>query len=221
MISPEKLAGMIDHTNIKPDAIKEDIKKLCNECIDFNFSSACVTPTNVALAHEILKNTDIGVCAVIGFPFGTSKSEIKAFEALVAVEDGAVELDMVLNIGAMKSSKDSLVKRDISGVVESADGMTVKVILETALLTDQEIIQACKLSKEAEADYVKTSTGIGYSGANAHNVALMRETVGQDMGVKASGGIRNLKTAVEMIDAGASKIGTSTGPAIMNELLKK
>ena len=221
MISPEKLAGMIDHTNIKPDAIKEDIKKLCNECIDFNFSSACVTPTNVALAHEILKNTDIGVCAVIGFPFGTSKSEIKAFEALVAVEDGAVELDMVLNIGAMKSSKDSLVKRDISGVVESADGMTVKVILETALLTDQEIIRACKLSKEAEADYVKTSTGIGYSGANAHNVALMRETVGQDMGVKASGGIRNLKTAVEMIDAGASKIGTSTGPAIMNELLKK
>ena len=220
MISPEKLAGMIDHTNIKPDAIKEDIKKLCNECIDFNFSSACVTPTNVALAHEILKNTDIGVCAVIGFPFGTSKSEIKAFEALVAVEDGAVELDMVLNIGAMKSSKDSLVKRDISGVVESADGMTVKVILETALLTDQEIIQACKLSKEAEADYVKTSTGIGYSGANAHDVALMRETVGQDMGVKASGGIRNLKTAVEMIDAGASKIGTSTGPAIMNELLK-
>ncbi len=221
MISPEKLAGMIDHTNIKPDAIKEDIKKLCNECIDFNFSSACVTPTNVALAYEILKNTDIGVCAVIGFPFGTSKSEIKAFEALVAVEDGAVELDMVLNIGAMKSSKDSLVKRDISGVVESADGMTVKVILETALLTEQEIIRACKLSKEAEADYVKTSTGIGYSGANAHNVALMRETVGPDMGVKASGGIRNLKTAVEMIDAGASKIGTSTGPAIMNELLKK
>jgi len=148
-------------------------------------------------------------------------SEIKAFEALVAVEDGAVELDMVLNIGAMKSSEDSLVKRDISGVVESADGMVVKVILETALLTDQQIIRACILSKEAEADYVKTSTGIGYPGANTHNVALMRETVGPDMGVKASGGIRNLKTVVEMIDNGASKIGTSTGPAIMNELLKK
>jgi deoxyribose-phosphate aldolase len=221
LISPEKLAGMIDHTNIKPDATKEDIKKLCNECIEYNFSSACVTSTNVPFANDILKNTDVGVCAVIGFPFGTSKSEIKAFEALVAVEDGAVELDMVLNIGAMKSSEDSLVKRDISGVVESADGMVVKVILETALLTDQQIIRACILSKEAEADYVKTSTGIGYPGANTHNVALMRETVGPDMGVKASGGIRNLKTTVEMIDAGASKIGTSTGPAIMNELLKQ
>lgn len=221
MISPEKLAGMIDHTNIKPDATKEDIKKLCNECIEYNFSSACVTSTNVPFANDILKNTDVGVCSVIGFPFGTSKSEIKAFEALVAVEDGAVELDMVLNIGAMKSSEDSLVKRDISGVVESADGMVVKVILETALLTEQQIIRACILSKEAEADYVKTSTGIGYPGANTDNVTLMRETVGPDMGVKASGGIRNLKTAVEMIDAGASKIGTSTGPAIMNELLKK
>ena len=219
MISPEKLAGMIDHTNIKPNATKEEIKKLCHEAIEFNFSSACVTPINVALAHDILGNTSINVCAVIGFPFGTNKSEIKAFEALVAVEDGAAELDMVLNIGALKSSQKTLVRRDIEGVVESADGMVVKVIIETALLTDNEKIEACILSKEAGANYVKTSTGIGYPGANVHDVELIRKTVGPDMGVKASGGIRNLKTTLEMIHAGASKIGTSTGPAIMKDLL--
>ncbi len=221
LISPEKLAGMIDHTNIKPDATNLDIKQLCNEVTEYNFSSACVTPANVAFAHELLGSSDLGVCAVIGFPFGTNKSEIKAFEALVAVEDGAVELDMVLNIGALKSSDYALVQRDIEGVVESADGMVVKVILETAILTDPEKIMACKLSKEAGADYVKTSTGIGYPGANKHDVSLLREIVGHDMGVKASGGIRDLKTTLEMIDAGASKIGTSTGPAIMDEILTK
>ena len=220
LITPEKLAGMIDHTNIKPDATKEDIIKLCNDVVEYSFSSACVTPVNVALAHQIL-GKDFGVCAVIGFPFGTNKSEIKAFEALVAVEDGAVELDMVLNIGSIKSSEDAVVQRDIEGVVESADGMVIKVILETALLTGNEIIRASILSKEAGADYVKTSTGIGYPGANAHDVELIRKTVGPNMGVKASGGIRNLKTALDMINAGASKIGTSTGPAILDELLKK
>jgi deoxyribose-phosphate aldolase len=220
LISSERIAGMIDHTNIKPDATKDDIKKLCNEAIEFNFSSACVTPTNVALANEILGDTDINVCAVIGFPFGTNKSEIKAFEALVAVEDGATELDMVMNIGAMKSSQTALVQRDIEGVVESAYGMVVKVIIETALLTDDEKIEASILSKQAGAHYVKTSTGIGYPGANTHDVALIRKTVGPDMGVKASGGIRNLETVLNMIDAGASKIGTSTGPSIMNDLLK-
>ena len=221
MITPEKLAGMIDHTNIKPDATKEDIKKLCNEALEYNFSSACVTPSNVALAREILADSGVGVCAVVGFPFGTNKSEIKAFEALVAIEDGAVELDMVLNIGAMRSSEEALVRRDIEGVVESADGMIVKVILETALLTEHEKVRASILSKEAGADYVKTSTGIGYPGANAHDVKLIRKTVGPDLGVKASGGIRDLKKALEMIDAGASKIGTSTGPAILDDLLKK
>ena len=221
MVTPEKLAGMIDHTNIKPDATKEDIKKLCNEALNYNFSSACVTPANVSLAYEILAETGVNVCAVVGFPFGTNKSEIKAFEALIAVEDGAVELDMVLNIGAMRSSEEALVKRDIEGVVESADGMIVKVILETALLNNNEKVRACILSKESGADYVKTSTGIGYSGANAHDVELMRKTVGPDMGVKASGGIRDLKKALEMIDAGASKIGTSTGPAIIDDILKK
>ena len=220
LISPDELAGMIDHTNIKPDATKDDIKKLCNECIEYNFSSACVTPTNVGLAYEILGDTEVKVCSVIGFPFGTNKSEIKAFEALVAVEDGANELDMVMNIGAIKSSENALVQRDIEGVVESADGMVVKVIIETAILTDNEKISASILSQKAGADYVKTSTGIGYSGANVHDVTLIRETIGKDMGVKASGGIRDLKTTLEMINAGASRIGTSTGPAIMNELLK-
>ncbi len=220
MISPDELAGMIDHTNIKPNATKDDIKKLCNDCIEYNFSSACVTPTNVGLAYEILEDTEVKVCSVVGFPFGTNKSEIKAFEALVAVEDGADELDMVMNIGAIKSSENALVQRDIEGVVESAEDIVVKVIIETAILTDNEKISASILSQKAGADYVKTSTGIGYPGANVHDVTLIRETVGKDMGVKASGGIRDLKTTLEMIKAGASRIGTSTGPAIMNELLK-
>ena len=216
MMTPEKLAKMIDHTNVKPNASTEDINALCEEASEYNFACACVTPVNVALARELLKGTDVGVCAVIGFPFGTSKSEIKAFEALVAVEDGANELDMVLNIGALKSGLTSMVERDIEHVVESAEGMVVKVIIETALLTDDEKVEACILAKSAGADYVKTSTGVGFPGANAADVKLLRETVGQKMGVKASGGIRNLKSALEMIEAGASKIGTSAGPSIMN-----
>ncbi|UTB31934.1 MAG: deoxyribose-phosphate aldolase [Methanobacterium sp. ERen5] len=216
MMTPEKLAKMIDHTNVNPNASTEDIKTLCEEASEYNFACACVTPVNVALARELLKGTDVGVCAVIGFPFGTSKSEIKAFESLVAVEDGANELDMVLNIGALKSGLSSIVERDIEHVVESAEGMVVKVIIETALLSDDEKVEACMLAKAARADYVKTSTGIGFPGANARDVKLLRETVGQKMGVKASGGIRNLKSALEMIEAGASKIGTSAGPSIMN-----
>jgi len=216
MMKPEELAKLIDHTNVKPNATTDDIKTLCEEAAKYNFACACVTPVNVALASEILKGTDVGVCAVIGFPFGTSKSEIKSFEALVAVEDGANELDMVLNIGALKSALYSQVERDIEHVVESAEGMVVKVILETALLSDEEKIKACELAKSAGANYVKTSTGVGFPGANAEDVKLLRDTVGSEMGVKASGGIRTLKSALEMIDAGASKIGTSSGPAIMN-----
>lgn len=216
MMTPEKLAKMIDHTNVKPNASTEDINKLCEEASEYNFACACVTPVNVALASELLKGTDVGVCAVIGFPFGTSKSEIKAFEALVAVEDGATELDMVLNIGSLKSGLSNQVERDIEHVVESAEGMVVKVIIETALLTYDEKVEACMLAKSAGANYVKTSTGVGFPGANAADVKLLRETVGQKMGVKASGGIRNLESALEMIEAGASKIGTSAGPSIMN-----
>jgi deoxyribose-phosphate aldolase len=215
MIEPEKLAKMIDHTNVKPNATPDDIIILCEEAVKYNFACACVTPVNVALASELLKCADVEVCAVIGFPFGTVKSEIKSFESLVAVEDGATELDMVLNIGALKSGSYNLVQRDIEQVIESAEGMVVKVIIETALLSDEEKIKACQLAKSAGADYVKTSTGVGFPGANAADVKLMRDTVGQKMGVKASGGIRTLKSALEMIDAGASKIGTSSGPAII------
>ena len=174
----------------------------------------------MALAYEILKPTNIDVCTVIGFPFGANKTEIKAFEALVAIEEGAVELDMVINIGALKSCSDSLVKKDIEGVVESADGMVVKVIIETALLTNNEKIRACEISKKAGADYIKTSTGIGYPGANIPDIKLIKKTIGSTMGIKASGGIRNLNTALEMINAGATKIGTSTGPVIIKELEK-
>ena len=216
MMKPEELAKLIDHTNVKPNATTDDIKTLCEEATKYNFACVCVTPVNVALASEILKGTEVGVCAVIGFPFGTSKSEIKSFEALVAVEDGANELDMVLNIGALKSALYNQVERDIEHVVESAEGMVVKVILETALLSDEEKIRACELAKSAGANYVKTSTGVGFPGANTEDVKLLRDTVGSEMGVKASGGIRTLKSALEMIDAGASKIGTSSGPAIMN-----
>ena len=219
MMTQEKLAKMIDHTNVKPNASKVDIKTLCKEAEEYNFACACVTPVNVAQAHEILSNTDVDVCAVIGFPFGTNKSEIKSFEALVAVEDGASELDMVLNIGALKASSDAMVLRDIEGVVESSDDMVVKVIIETALLNQKEMVKACVLAKNAGADYVKTSTGVGYPGSNTRDVKLLRETVGNKMGVKASGGIRTLKSALEMIDAGASKIGTSTGPTIMRDFI--
>lgn len=169
----------------------------------------------MALAYEILKPTNIDVCTVIGFPFGANKAEIKAFEAIVAIEEGAVELDMVINIGALKSCSDSLVKKDIEGVVESTEGMVVKVIIETALLTNNE-----KISKKAGADYIKTSTGIGYLGANIPDIKLIKKTIGSTMGIKASGGIRNLNTALEMINAGATKIGTSTGPVIIKELEK-
>ena len=221
MISPEILAGMIDHTNVKPDATIKDIKKLCNEAVEYKFSCACVTPTNVAVANKLLKDTDVNVCAVIGFPFGTNTPEIKAFEALVAVEDGALELDMVMNIGSLKSGEDALVKRDIEGVVESADGMVVKVIIETALLTENEKIRACLIAEEAGVNFVKTSTGIGYAGAKIEDIKLIKETLSQNIGIKASGGIRDLETALKMIDAGASKIGTSKGTAIMDELLDR
>jgi len=221
MISIEELAGMIDHTNVQRDATDEDIKVLCKEADDYDFSCVCVTPTHGALAHELLENSDTQVCVVIGFPFGVQTPHAKAYEAEEAVENGASELDMVMNIGALKSGHHSLVQADIAGVVGAARGRVVKVILETALLTREEKISACQLAREAGAHYVKTSTGFGVDGATVEDVQLMRETVGMEMGVKASGGIRDLETALAMIDAGASKIGTSTGVQIMEDLLNK
>jgi len=221
MISIEELAGMIDHTNVQRDATDQDIESLCQEADDYDFSCVCVTPTQAALANELLENSDTEVCVVIGFPFGVQTSHAKAFEGEEAVANGASELDMVMNIGALKSGHLSLVQSDIAGVVGAARGCVVKVILETALLTMDEKITACQLAKEAGAHYVKTSTGFGVTGATVEDVRLMRETVGMEMGVKASGGIRDLETTLAMIDAGASKIGTSTGVQIMEDLLNQ
>ena len=222
MLSPTELARMIDHTNVKPDATEEDINKLCSEAKQYNFACACVTPTNVIIAKKLLQGSDVQVCAVVGFPLGVQTPKTKAFETMEAVSKGASEIDMVINIGALKSGREELVKEDIDGVVEAAAGRTVKVILETALLTDHEKVRACLIAKKAGADFVKTSTAYGgLAGATVEDVTLMRKTVGPEMGIKAAGGIRNLKTALEMIDAGATKIGTSTGVQIMEELLKK
>lgn len=221
MISTSKLAQMIDHTNVKGDATEKDINTLCSEARRYDFSCVCVTPTNVILARKLLTGCDVGVCAVVGFPLGVQTPKTKAFETMEAISRGASEIDMVMNIGGLKSGREELVREDIQGVVEAASGKTVKVILETALLTDEEKIKSCLIAKKAGANFVKTSTGFGgLSGATVEDVTLMRRTVGTEMGVKASGGIRDLKTARAMIDAGATKIGTSTGVQIMEEGLK-
>ncbi len=219
MISPEELARMIDHTNVKGDATEDDIKQLCSEALKYNFASACVTPTNVVLTRKLLKYSDVKVCAVVGFPLGVQTPKTKAFEAMEVVSQGASEIDMVINIGGLKSNREELVIEDIQGVVESAGGKIVKVIIETALLNYDEKVKACLIAKKAGADFVKTSTGFGgLSGATVEDVTLMRKTVGLKMGVKAAGGIRDLNTALAMIDAGAARIGTSTGVQIMKDL---
>ncbi len=219
MISPKEISQIIDHTNVKGDATEDDIKQLCSEALQYNFASACVTPTNVVLASKLLKYSDVKVCAVVGFPLGVQTPKTKAFEAMELVSKGADEIDMVMNIGGLKSNREELVKEDIQGVVESADDKIVKVILETALLTDTEKANACFIAKKAGADFVKTSTGFGgLSGATVEDVTLMRRTVGSKMGVKAAGGIRDLNAALAMIDAGATRIGTSTGVQIMEDM---
>lgn len=216
MISAYELAQMIDHTNLRPDATEEDIKRLCHEALEYKFRCVCVNPTNVSLAVDNLKRSGVGVCAVVGFPLGIQTSKTKAFEAKEAVGQGASEIDMVMNVGYLKSGKDEMVGLDIQGVVEAAQGKVVKVILETALLTYDEKVNSCLIAQEAGADFVKTSTGFGgLAGATVEDVALMRKTVRKDMGVKASGGIRDLETALKMIDAGANRIGTSSGVQIM------
>ncbi|MBE2900541.1 deoxyribose-phosphate aldolase [Methanothermobacter thermautotrophicus] len=211
----DELASLIDHTNVRADATVDDIERLCREAVSYGFRCAVVTPTNVRLAAELLEGTDVMVCSVVGFPAGVSTSRVKALEASEAVENGAEEVDMVMNIGAMKSGDGDLVYRDIKGVVDAA-GVPVKVILETAYLTDKEKVEACLISKEAGAAFVKTSTAYGgLAGATVEDVMLMRKTVGDDMGVKAAGGIRDIETALAMIDAGADRIGTSTGVQII------
>lgn len=218
--SPEKLAKMIDHTNLKPDATLKDIEKLCDEAKKYNFASVCVNPANVQYAVHLLEKTDVNVCTVIGFPLGANTSKIKFFEASNSYEIGASELDMVMNIGALKSGFEEDVKQDIKSVVVGSKDAIVKVIIETALLEEDEIIKACEIIKESGADFVKTSTGFGYSGSTVEDIKLIRKTVGSSLNIKASGGVKNLKNALDMIKAGATRIGTSSGVQIMEEALR-
>lgn len=214
-MSTNSISGMIDHTLLKPEARREAIVKLAEEAKQYGFASVCVNPVWVETAAEVLKGTEVKVCTVIGFPLGASAPEVKAFEAAHAISQGAGEVDMVINIGALKDGNDDLVASDIKGVVEAASGKAlVKVILETCLLTEEEIVRACKLSVSAGADFVKTSTGFSSGGATVEAVALMAKTVGPGTGVKASGGVRTLADAEAMIQAGATRLGTSAGVAI-------
>ncbi|MFF2754267.1 deoxyribose-phosphate aldolase [Psychrobacillus sp. NPDC058041] len=218
----QNIASLIDHTLLKQNATKEQIEKLCEEAKVYTFASVCVNPTWVKLSAQLLKESPVKVCTVIGFPLGASTSEVKAFETKNAIENGAEEIDMVLNVGALKDSDFDFVQKDIEAVVEAAKGKAiVKVILETCLLTNEEIKKASELSKTAGADFVKTSTGFSTSGATVEAVKIMRETVGADLGVKASGGVRNLEDLQSMVDAGASRIGASSGVEIMQGLTSK
>ena len=211
-------AKMIDHTLLKPEASREQVKKLCREAAEYGFHSVCVNSCYVSFCADLLKDSDVKVCTVIGFPLGAMSSAGKAAEAAAAVKDGADELDMVINVGMIKNGDWEYVRRDIEEVVKAAGSRAlVKVILETCLLTDDEKRIACRVCREAGAAYVKTSTGFSTGGATAADVRLMREEAGDSMGVKASGGIRSLKDAEEMAAAGADRIGTSSGIAIVRE----
>lgn len=217
----KNLASYIDHTVLKPETIQEDIKKICDEAIRYGFASVCINPCYVYSVKEYLEGSNVKVCTVIGFPLGATTSEVKAFEAAQAIENGADEIDMVINIGALKDERYDYVENDIKSVAEKCkDKALLKVIIETCLLNDNQKIMACELAKSAGADFVKTSTGFSTSGAEASDIMLMRNTVGKGMGVKASGGIRDLETTLKMIEAGASRIGASASVKIINEIDK-
>lgn len=211
-------AKIIDHTLLKPEASEDQIRKLCEEAREYGFHSVCVNSCYVSLCAELLRDSDVKVCTVIGFPLGAVSSAGKAAEAAAAVKDGADELDMVINVGMIKSGNWEYVRRDIEGVIQAAGrDRIVKVILETCLLTDEEKRTACRVCRQAGAAFVKTSTGFSFAGASPEDVRLMREEAGEDMGVKASGGIRTLKDAEAVVNAGADRIGTSSGIAIVRE----
>ncbi len=214
---PTDLARYIDHTLLRPDAILADIDKLCAEAAEFRFAAVCVNPTWVRRAADDLRDSEVGVASVVGFPFGATPTEIKVFEARRAIRDGAREIDMVINIGALKSGLQAQVREDIARVADACHeaGALCKVIIETGLLTDEEKVIACRLAQQAKADFVKTSTGYAKGGATVFDVALMRETVGPKMGVKASGGIRTAEDVQDMIAAGATRIGASAGVKIV------
>ena len=217
--APRGVAAMIDHTLLKPDATLADIEKLCREAAEFHFATVCVNPAWVALAARQLRGSGVGVCSVVGFPLGATTADVKQYEARRAIYDGASEIDMVINIGALKSGDLRTVEKDIEAVVDPCRqcGVTSKVIIEAALLTDEEKITASTLSKAAGADFVKTSTGFGPGGATAADVALMRRVVGSEMGVKAAGGVRDLEGLKAMVAAGATRVGASAGVRIVQE----
>lgn len=214
--APADMPKYIDHTYLKPQASLEDIRRICDEAKKFKTASVCVNPSYIEFVAQQLAGTDVTPCCVVAFPLGACTPEVKAFEAFDAVQHGAREVDMVINIGAVKSGNWKLVKRDIEAVVNAVKGRAkVKVIIETCLLTDEEKVKACEAAKAAGAHFVKTSTGFSTGGATTHDIALMRKTVGPEMGVKASGGIRDYATAMAMIEAGANRIGASAGIAIV------
>ncbi|NYT00118.1 MAG: deoxyribose-phosphate aldolase [Methanocellales archaeon] len=218
-ITRDRLARMIDHTLLKPDATPNEIKRICSDATEHNFASVCVNPIHVSLAAKMLEGTNIKVCTVVGFPLGANTTDTKTFETKNALKNGAQEVDMVMNIGALKSGDYEIVKKDISEVVKSAGDSIVKVIIETGLLTNDEKVNACNIAKEAGADFVKTSTGFsgGFSGkATVKDVKLMREIFGK--GIKASGGIRTYEDAIALVKAGATRIGTSAGLSIIKDV---
>src|SRR5437867_7505668 len=217
--APAAVASMIDHTLLRPDATRLNIEELCREAAQFEFATVCVNPTWVALASRLLAGTGVGVCSVVGFPLGATTADVKAYETQRAIFDGAREIDMVINVGALKSGDLRVVERDIEGVVAPcrACGALSKVIIEAALLTDDEKVTACTLAKAAGADYVKTSTGFGPGGATVADVALMRRVVGEEMGVKAAGGVRDLEGLKAMVAAGATRIGASARVRLVQE----
>ena len=210
-----KLNKYIDHTVLKADTPKTKVQQIIDEAIQYDFMSVCINPTWVSFAAEKLAGTDVKVCTVIGFPLGANTSTVKAFEAAEAIKNGADEVDMVINIGAAKAGDWDLVESDIEAVVDASKDVTTKVIIETSLLTDEEKVKACQAAVRAGADFVKTSTGFSTAGATVADIALMRQTVGPDLGVKASGGVRSIADAQAMIEAGATRLGTSNGVDIM------
>lgn len=212
------IAKYIDHTILKPQATVDEVKKLCREAREYNFASVCVNGCHAKLVNSELRGSNVKTCVVVGFPLGAMTKEAKEFETIDAIRNGAEEIDMVINVGALKDKNYVLVKEDIEAVVNAAKGKAlVKVIIETCLLTDEEKIKACEIAKEAKADFVKTSTGFSAGGATKEDISLMRKIVGEGLGVKASGGVRDSKTAMDMINAGASRIGASSSIAIIDD----
>lgn len=217
--APDGVAGLIDHTLLKPDATRHDIEQLCREAVEFKFATVCVNPAWVALAGRLLTGSGVRVCSVVGFPLGATTADVKHYETRRAIYDGATEIDMVINVGALKSGDLRVVERDIEAVTAPCRdcGVLSKVIIEAALLTDDEKVSACTIAKAAGADYVKTSTGFGPGGATPADVALMRRVVGAEMGVKAAGGVRDYEGMKAMVAAGATRVGASAGVKIVQQ----